>query len=113
MEGGGGAKGLGVTLASGAIAYAGSSAFCSRPATLDAVKVRAATPEAVAIRRDGVQAGSARWSLLQTAMHERMLRAADRVAKQGGFDLIVRHGDIADARGLEVADVTAAMIAAL
>jgi hypothetical protein len=112
LEGGFGMS-RGVGLASGAVAYVGSGGFCSRPATFDFAAVRAATPEWREIQRDGVSEGSARHSLLKAALHERIVAAAQRVAKLQGYDLIVRVGDIADPRGLPIADATQQVLAAL
>lgn len=103
----------GVGLATGAVAYAGSGAYCSRPATFDFAAVRQATAEWQEIQRDGVREGSARHSLLKAAMHERIVGAAQKVAKTHGYDLIVRTGDIADPRGLPVVDATQQMLTTL
>lgn len=112
MEGGFGMS-RGVALATGAVAYVGSGSFCSRPATFDFAAVRGATPEWQEIQRDGVREGTARHSLLKAALHERVVAAAQRVAKLHGYDLIVRAGDIADPRGLPVADATPQMLTAM
>ena len=107
------ARGLGVTLQSTAVTYVGSGSFCTRPATIDAGKVTAATKEWQEIQRDAVREGSARHSLLKSAMHERILGACKKAAKDQGCDLVVRAGDIADSRGLVVADLTAAVLGSL
>ncbi len=73
----------------------------------------AATPERREIERDGVREGSARHSLLQTAMHDRVVAACRKAARHGGNDLVVRAGDIADSRGMQVTDLTAAVVASL
>lgn len=112
-EGFGSARGPGVTLHKGAQVYLGSAGFCSRPATIDAAAVMAATPEWREIQRDGVREGSARHSLLRTAMHERIVAACKKAAQTQGNDLVVRNGDVADARGVAVADLTAAVVRVL
>lgn len=111
MEGGG--RGGGIALQKTALVYLGSGAFCTRPATIDAAAVTAATAEWQEIQRDKVREGSARHSLLRTAMHERILGACRKAAQEHGCDLVVRAGDIADARGLAVADLTSAVVRSL
>lgn len=100
-------KGSGVRLVRGAQEIVGSAAFCSRPATISMAQVEQATPEGREIRRDNVRRGSARYKLLQSRMHQRLLRVCQRVARDEGRDLVVRAGDIADDRGLQVVDLTA------
>ena len=91
----------------------GSAAYCSQPATVDLVKVQAATPEGRSIVSDGVPPGSARHRLLQAAMHRRVVTACAAAARDAGFDLVVRHGDIVDARGMTVGDMTSSLVQAL
>jgi len=109
----GAGRGTGVVLQAGARTYLGSASFCSHPATIDENAVTAATPERREIERDGVREGSARHSLLQTAMHDRVVAACRKAARHGGNDLVVRAGDIADSRGMQVTDLTAAVVASL
>lgn len=106
-------RGLGVRLRTGAVVYCGSGAFCSRPATVDAAVVTAATPEWSEIQRDGVREGSARHSLLKAAMHDRIVAACKKAAMAEGQDLVVRSGDVDDARGMTVVDLTAAVVRSL
>ncbi len=79
---------------------------CTRPATIDYTSVRESTPEWQTIRDDGVRQGSARHTLLLARMNQRIKAAAERVASAAGHDLVVRQGDIADARGQTVVDIT-------
>jgi Skp family chaperone for outer membrane proteins len=102
-----------VALQRGAQTFVGSAAFCTRPATIDAAVVAAATPEWREMQRDGVQDGSARHALLKSRMHERIVAACKRVAQAEGCDLVVRSGDIADNRGLPVVDLTAPLLRGL
>lgn len=109
----GSGRGGGVALQKTALVYVGSGAFCTRPATIDAAAVAAATTEWQEIQREKVREGSARHSLLKTAMHERILSACRKAAQERGYDLVVRAGDIADPRGLTVADLTTAVVGSL
>ncbi len=86
--------------------FCGSSANCTRPATIDYEKVRNATPEWQTIRGDGVRQGSARYTLLMARVSQRIATVANAVAGDRGHDLVVRAGDIADDRGQTVVDIT-------
>ncbi|MEZ6037901.1 MAG: hypothetical protein R3F29_10500 [Planctomycetota bacterium] len=101
-----------VRLRAGAQTFVGSQ-WCSRPATIDLEVVRRATAEWREIEREGVREGSARHGLLRMAMHRRIVAACEAVALAEARDLVVRAGDIVDARGLQVVDLTAAVTAAL
>jgi hypothetical protein len=46
-------------------------------------------------------------------MHDRVIAACRKAALQQGNDLVVRAGDIADSRGLPVADLTALVVGSL
>jgi hypothetical protein len=106
-------RGLGVALTRTAVTYVGSASFCTRPGTIDAARVASATKEWREIERDVVREGSARHALLKAAMHDRILGACRKAAKTEGCDLVVRAGDIADARGLPIADLTSTVINSL
>ena len=105
--------GAGVRLVRGAQELVGSAAFCSRPATVGRDKVEQATPEAAELRRDAVPLGSARYRLIRSRMNSRIVRVCTEVARDEGRDLVVCVGDIADARGLQVQDLTALVLAAM
>ena len=106
-------RGLGIALHKGAMAYVGSGSFCTRPATIDAAVVTAATPEWQEIQRDAVREGSARHSLLKSSMHDRVVAACRKAAQAEGCDLVVRTGDIADSRGMQVVDLTPVVLRGL
>lgn len=112
-QGGIGQKGGGVRLQRGAQPIVGSAAFCTQPATISMSRVEVATPEGREIRRDNVQPGSARYQLLQARMQQRIRRVCQQVARDAGRDLVVRAGDIADRRGLQVEDLTADVVQAM
>ena len=97
-----------VTLTKSAVVYCGGAA-CARPATIDAAAVMVATPE----WRQRQGAAEAERAALERAVHERIAAACRKVAAAQDVDLVVRKGDIVDARGKAVADITAAVIAAL
>lgn len=109
----GAGRGGGVALRRGALTYVGNATFCSRPATIDAVAAAAATNEQREIDRERVAEGSARHALLTARMHDRIVAAARKAAQARGCDLVVRDGDIADARGLAIVDLTPAVVAEL
>ncbi|MHC4515437.1 MAG: hypothetical protein ACYTGW_20805 [Planctomycetota bacterium] len=96
-----------------AVVFYGSPTTCSQPATIDYKKVRKATPEWKTIRSEGVRKGSGRYDLLISAMNGRIKRACKSAAEAGGRDCVVREGDIKDARGLSVQDLTKGVIGAL
>ncbi|MHC4851702.1 MAG: hypothetical protein ACYTF5_06750 [Planctomycetota bacterium] len=96
-----------------AVVFYGSPTTCSQPATIDYKKVRKATPEWKTIRSEGVRKGSARYDLLISAMNSRIKRACKSAAEAAGRDCVVREGDIKDARGLSVQDLTKGVIGAL
>lgn len=106
-------RGLGVVLKPDALTYFGSAAFCTRPATIDPTAVRRATAEWREMQRDGVAEGSARHQLLSTKMHRRIVAACKRAASASGNDLVVRAGDIKDSAGVDVDDLTAAVVSGL
>ncbi len=103
----------GIKVKSSAVVFYGSATTCSQPATIDYKKVRAATPEWKTIRSQGVRKGSARYDLLISAMNNRLKRACKSAAEAVGRDCVVRKGDIQDARGLSVRDLTKAVMGAL
>lgn len=100
----------GVKLKKGAQILFGTADYCSRPATVELAKVQAATPEGRSIESTGVSPGSARYRLLRAAMHRRVVTSCAAAARDAGFDLVVRNGDILDARGMTVGDLTAAVL---
>ena len=99
-----------VDLKQDAVVYFGSASNTSAPAMIDETKVRKATPEWQKIQAEGVRRGSARYILLMGEMDNRIRSAAQAVAGATGKDLIVRKGDIVDAQGKTVADVTSKII---
>tara|TARA_R110002096_G_scaffold14563_12_gene50515 strand:+ start:1958 stop:2380 length:423 start_codon:yes stop_codon:yes gene_type:complete len=106
-QGEGAGDSRGVVLIRDAQTLFGTAAYCSSPATIDLAKAEAATPEGREIAVANVARGSARYRLLRSAMHIRLVAVCSQVARRDGFDLVVRDGDIADARGLAVGDLTA------
>ncbi len=96
----------GVELKRSPMLICGSASNCTKPATLRFTQVREATPEWQTIDSEGVRQGSARYTLLTARLRQRIKAAAERVAGDAGHDLLVNQGDITNARGLEVTDVT-------
>ena len=102
-----------VDLKQDAVTYFGSASNTSAPATIDEAKVREATPEWQTIQADGVRRGSARYILLVAEMDKRIRAAAQKAAADASKDLVVRAGDISNARGKSATDLTAQVIAKL
>jgi hypothetical protein len=109
----GAAPAQGVGLKKDAVVYCGSASNTTAPATIDDEKVRDATPEWKTIQSEGVKKGTARYKLLVADMHKRIRAAVKAAAGHTSHDLVVNRGDIEDARGKEVADLTAEVIARL
>lgn len=103
----------GVVLERNATVLCGSAANCTKPASVRYAEVRDATPEWQTIEGDGVRKGSARYTLLSARMGQRIKAAASAAAGDSGHDLVVKEGDINDARGLKVDDLTDEVIEAL
>lgn len=97
----------GIETRSGAVVLYGNTARCSQPSQIDYRAVRTKTPEWKTIRADGVTEGSARYTLLVSEMNKRIARVCREVAEERGRDCVVRDGDVADAKGLSVVDLTA------
>ena len=74
----------GVELEKSSMVLCGSSANCTRPATIDYEKVRNATPEWQTIHGDGVRQGSARYTLLMARVSQRIATVANAVAGDRG-----------------------------
>lgn len=88
----------------------GSAANCTCPATIDHKRVQKATPEWKTIRSERVRKGSARHDLLVSAMNTRIKKATTDAAEKEGCDCVVRKGDIKNANGLKVQDLTSKVI---
>lgn len=91
----------------------GSASNSSQPATIDYQRVAKQTSEHATIRTEGVRKDSARYSLLMAQMKKRIQAACAKVAKDKGFDCVVREGDVKDAKGREIKDLTDDVTAAL
>lgn len=99
-----------VTLKQGAVVYFGTATKTTAPASIDEDKVREATPEWKTIQAEGVKKGSARYKLLIAEMEKRIREAVRAAAEHSSNDLVVRSGDVEDAKGKEVADLTSEVI---
>jgi len=95
-----------VTLKKKAVVYVGSAANTTAPATLDASKVRLATPEWKKIQSSGIDPSSARGKQLVTKMNLRIRQAVKAVADAEGRDMVTRKKDLKDDRGRDVVDLT-------
>ena len=100
----------GVDLKRDADVFSGSSFACSRPAVFDYDKVKATTAEWKTIVAEKVTPGSARYQLLASQMRDAVRERVQRAALAKKCDLVVRAGDIRDARGLQVVDLTAEIV---
>lgn len=88
----------------------GNPGYCSLPATIDLKKVQAATLQGQTIAEEGLKPGTARYRLLHAQMHKLVIEACAETARDEGFDLIVRDGDIKDAGGRPVGNMTKALV---
>jgi hypothetical protein len=102
-----------VTLKDAAVVYFGCASNATAPATLDEAKVREATPEWQTIKNEDVKKGTARYKILVADMDKRIREAVKSVATKDGRDVVVRSGDIDDAKGKTVTDITDAVVAKL
>ncbi|MCA8944266.1 MAG: hypothetical protein KDB80_16995 [Planctomycetes bacterium] len=105
-----GAKAQGIEVKADATVLFGSTATCTKPASVEWKKVRKTTPEWQTIKSEGVKKGTARYSLLISEMTQRLKRLAKSVAQTHGFDCVVCEDDIDDEKGLDVEDVTKRII---
>jgi hypothetical protein len=99
-----------VELKHGAVVYFGSETNTSAPAAIDEDKVREATPEWQTIKAEGVRKGSARYKILIAEMDKRIREVVREVATDEGKDLVVRDGDVSDAKGKDVGDLTGKVV---
>lgn len=95
-----------VDLASDAIVLSGSASNCTRPATVNWKKVRNATDEWKKIQDEGLRKDSPKYRILHGKMLKKIKAASRAAASSGGYDLVVRSGDISNDRGLPVSDIT-------
>lgn len=100
------ASAQGVVLKQGGLVLFGSAAVCSRPASIDFLRVRKATPEWKTIRAQGVPEGSGRYALLIAGMNERIRTAVSEVAEEQKRDCVFRKRDLKRANGLSVTNLT-------
>ncbi len=105
--------GQGIVTKNDAVLLFGAKESCTKPATVDWKKVRKKTPEWKTIKSEGVKKGTARYSLLVSDLKKRVKKHVKKVAQDKGNDCVVRKGDISDAKGLSVDDLTSAVIKAL
>jgi hypothetical protein len=102
--------GQGVVLKNKAVVLFGEASNCSKPATIDVEKVAEKTTEYQEIKSQGLAEDSARYKLLVRAMLKRIKEACKAVAGDAGHDLVVRAGDIANAKGLSESDLTTKVV---
>lgn len=96
----------GVELRRDAAVYFGSASNTTAPASIDEDQVREATPEYRKIESEGIRKGTARYKILMAEMDKRIRAAVRTTVSETKNDLVVRDGDVLDARGKEVADIT-------
>lgn len=101
-----GAAAQGVVLRSKAIVLYGESSNCTVPASVDMSKLMEKTPEYDEIVSQGIDPDSARYKLLAKAMLKRIKEACKAVAEDEGCDMVVRSGDVSNAKGLTLTDLT-------
>lgn len=103
----------GVALKKDAVVYFGSASNTTAPASIDEEKVKEATQEWKTIQSEGVKKGTARYKLLVAEMDKRIRTAVKAVAGSASHDLVVGKGGVENARGKDVADITAEVIGKL
>ena len=84
----------------------GNENNCTCPATVDYAKVKKSTQEWKTIRSEGVQPGTARYTLLISKMERRICSVVASYAKESGLDCVVKEKDLKDSNGLNVVDAT-------
>lgn len=99
-----------VDLKSDAVVYFGSATNTTAPAMVDEDKVREATAEWQTIKSEGVRKGSARYKILMAEADKRIRQAVRDVASTHSKDLVVRSGDVTNAKGKDVADITSEVV---
>lgn len=102
-----------VTVKRGAVVFHGSASNTSAPATIQECKVRDATREWQKIQSDGVDVDSAQGKQLIAQMNAKIRDAVKTAATAEGRDMVARKGDITDAQGHDVFDLTEKVIAQL
>ena len=102
-----------VTLKRGAVVFHGSASNTSAPATIQEAKVREATHEWQKIQADGVDPDSAQGKQLIAQMNAKIRDAVRAAASAESRDMVARKGDISDAQGRDVVDLTDKVIAQL
>lgn len=100
----------GVVLKNKAVVLFGESSNCSKPATIDIEKVAEKTPEYKEMKAQGLAEDSSRYKLLASAMLKRIKEACKAVAEDQGNDLVVRFGDVSNAKGLSESDLTTKVV---
>src|SRR5262245_22331343 len=84
----------------------GIATKCSQPAYVDFNKLKKLTPEWKLIRSEGVRRGSARYDLLTEDLNKRIKKIVVEIAKTTGKDCVLCKGDVEDANGLTLIDLT-------
>lgn len=102
-----------VTLKRGAVVFHGSASNTSAPATIQEAKVREATQQWQKIQADGIDPDSAQGKQLIAQMNAKIREAVRAAATAEGRDMVARKGDISDAQGRDVIDLTDKVIAQL
>lgn len=107
------ASAQGVVMKQGGLVLFGSAAVCSRPASIDFLRVRKATPEWKTIRAEGVGEGSGRYVLLIAGMNERIRTVASQVAEDHNRDCVFRKRDLKRSNGLSIVNLTKMVLESL
>jgi hypothetical protein len=100
----------GVELKRDADVFYGSAFTCTRPAVFDFDRVKESTPQWRTIQAERVQPGSARYQILTRELRDGLRERLQQLAVARKCDLVVRSGDIRDARGHDVVDLTEEML---
>jgi len=92
----------------------GNPKLSTKPAELDYTKALQATPEARKIRDEGIEKGSAEYTMLKAKAVERLSKLIKATAVQDGHDCVVKKGSIrSKPDDLDVTDLTDQIVAEL
>lgn len=93
--------------------YYGNASNFSKPATVIALVVYQHIPEYQEIQRRGLKEDDPEYIKLMEKATKKFLKAVEKAAKEGGYDLVVEQGYISSDDGTPIPDITAQTIAKL
>lgn len=92
----------------------GNPRTAKKPGVVDMSRALAATPEGRQVADEGVEKGSAKYSILMAKAHARVRKIVKRVAVRSDCDCVVKTGSIKkNPQNLPITDLTELVVAAL